>query len=366
MRHDVPATDRAARLRVPPGLLRRAARGLSPAYFALVMATGIVSVESELLGLHRAAVLLFAINVVAFAAIVLLTVLRATWFPRDVWRDMTDHQRAPGFFAGVAAAAVLGSQLVLLGDDREMAWVLWFVAVVLWIGLTYTVFAALVIKRVKPALDEGISGAWLLAVVATQSIAVLSLYLARHGGVTYRPALEFLALSTWLCGGMLYIWIVSLLFYRYLFFRVEPLDLTPPYWISMGAMAISTLAGSLLVASASEAPLLAALAPFIKGFTVFCWATATWWIPLLVVLLAWRHGHARVPVRYEPLYWSAVFPLGMYAAGTFEMAHVLDLAFLFPALPILGYVALAAWAIAFVGLARALSHAALSGGSRPG
>ena len=45
----------------------------------------------------------------------------------------------------------------------------------------------------------------------------------------------------WLWGGMLYIWMISLIFYRYTFFPFQPGDLTPPYWINMGAMAISTL-----------------------------------------------------------------------------------------------------------------------------
>ena len=49
--------------------------------------------------------------------------------------------------------------------------------------------------------------------------------------------------------------------YRYAFFRFSPGDLAPSYWINMGAMAISTLAGSLLIVNAPHAPyLLAALA----------------------------------------------------------------------------------------------------------
>jgi tellurite resistance protein TehA-like permease len=158
----------------------------------------------------------------------------------------------------------------------------------------------------------------------------------------------------WLCGAMLYIWIISLMFYRAVFFRIEPGDHSPSFWITMGAMAISTLAGSLLVDNAAQAPLLASLAPFVKGFTIFCWATGTWWIPMVVVLMAWRHWHAGVPLRYDVLYWSAVFPLGMYAAGSFQMAHALDLPFLYPVLPYLGYVAVIAWTIVFVGLVRAL------------
>jgi voltage-gated anion channel len=48
----------------------------------------------------------------------------------------------------------------------------------------------------------------------------------------------------WLWGGMLYIWMISLIFYRDTFFRFSADDLTPPYWINMGAVAISALAGA--------------------------------------------------------------------------------------------------------------------------
>jgi len=50
--------------------------------------------------------------------------------------------------------------------------------------------------------------------------------------------------------------------------RVLPLfpgDLAPPYWINMGAMAISTLAGSLLILNAPQAPYLMSLLPFLKA-----------------------------------------------------------------------------------------------------
>jgi Voltage-dependent anion channel len=70
---------------------------------------------------------------------------------------------------------------------------------------------------------------------------------------------------------------------------MSPSDLAPPYWINMGAVAISTLAGTLLAAAAPLSPLVRELLPFIKGLTLLFWATATWWIPMLVILGAWRH-----------------------------------------------------------------------------
>jgi tellurite resistance protein TehA-like permease len=93
-------------------------------------------------------------------------------------------------------------------------------------------------------------------------------------------------------------------------------------------MAIATLAGSLLVVNAPYAPLLVSLLPFIKGFTLFYWATGTWWIPMLVILALWRYLSRRFALSYNPLYWGAVFPLGMYAASTHVMVEAMGLPFL--------------------------------------
>jgi tellurite resistance protein TehA-like permease len=325
--------------------------GLSPATFGMVMATGIVSLACHGLGMPRVARALFQLNVVVYVVLWSLTLLRMARHPRPFFGDMVDHLRGPGFFTTVAATSILGSQFVLLAADDRAGMVLWVAAIVLWVALTYAIFAGLTIRVHKPALDRGISGAWLLAVVATQSIAVLSAQLAGHVAQPGRLAMNFLALSMWLWGGMLYIWMMSLIFYRYTFFPMAPGDLSPPYWINMGAMAISTLAGSLLIVNAPDAPFLLSLLPFIKGFTVFYWATGTWWIPMLVVLALWRHVIKRFPLRYDPLYWGAVFPLGMYAASTHQMIDAMGLPFIAALPPVFLYLALAAWIAALAGLA---------------
>jgi tellurite resistance protein TehA-like permease len=332
--------------RPPAGLA-----GLSPAYFGMVMATGIVSLAAHRLAFPLIAQTLFKLNIFVYAVLWVLTLLRIARHPRRFFGDMVDHLRGPGFFTTVAATSVLGSQFVLLATGYRTATVLWIVAITLWIGLTYAIFAGFTMKAHKPTLDQGISGAWLLAVVATQSIAVLSALLASHIGPPHKLEINFFALSMWLWGGMLYIWMMSLIFYRYTFFPFSPGDLSPPYWINMGAMAISTLAGSLLIVNAPDAPFLLSLLPFIKGFTVFYWATGTWWIPMLVVLALWRYVYRRFPLKYDPLYWGAVFPLGMYAACTDEMIEALGLDFLRFLPPVFLYLGLAAWTAAFIGLA---------------
>jgi tellurite resistance protein TehA-like permease len=153
-----------------------------------------------------------------------------------------------------------------------------------------------------------------------------------------------------LLAGVFYLLIITLIFYRFSFRPMAAMDLTPPYWINMGAVAITTMAGARLLFHTGNWKLLEDMHSFLQGFTLFFWAAATWWIPLLLVLGDWRHIVKRVPLAYHPAYWAIVFPLGMYTAATFQLASVLQLSFLLTIPRFFIYVALAAWIIVFAGM----------------
>ena len=91
--------------------------------------------------------------------------------------------------------------------------------------------------------------------------------------------------------------------------------MNPLFWVVMGAAAIATNAGSTLILTEPDLPFLLAMRPFVNGTTLILWAWATWWIPLLAIFGVWRHVVRRYPLVYAPMYWSLVFPLGMYAVA---------------------------------------------------
>lgn len=338
-----------------PGVARRlcalaagGARDLFPGYFALVMATAVVSIASELLGHGWIAKPLLGIAWLSYLALWVLTLLRLGLFPHRLVEDLSNHQRAPGFFTIVAGTCVLGTETMVVAGAEAVAQFLWYLGLGLWCVVMYAFFTAVTIRGRKPTLAAGINGAWLIAAVATQSVVVLK---GTLGSAAPPPAaVQFLCLVFFMIGCMLYLAIIPLIFYRLTFVRLSSADFSPPYWINMGAVAITTLAGSVLLLRRETWPVLVDFVPFLRGFTLFFWAAASWWIPFLFALTLWRYLIRRDALVYEPTFWGMVFPLGMYTTGTLQLSRALDLPFVATIPRYFIVLAILAWLGTFGGL----------------
>jgi tellurite resistance protein TehA-like permease len=326
-----------------------AIKDLNPGYFAFVMATGIVSTGTSVLGPSWLSRVLLILASIGFVVLSVALVLRLALFRSSVAADIQAPERVFGFFTIVAGMGVLGVRLETAGHPMATA-VLAGVAAAVWLLLTYGVPANLLLARRHDSVLGGVNGTWLLWVVGTQSLSAAASALV-HTWPTQSPFLAPVAVGLWSVGLVLYLVLVSLIMLRWLTVPMTPATLGPPYWILMGATAITVLAGARILSLPPELPICRATRGFVEGFSFVLWAFGTWWVPLLVVLGLWRHIRRHWPFTYEPTLWSVVFPLGMYSVATWTFGKVAHLNFMRPISRVMLWVAITAWlavAIAFV------------------
>ena len=321
--------------------------GLDPACFAFVMATGILSVDTDALGLVPASLALLGIAAGAYAALCVLTAWRVVVFWGRLTADVDSPGRSFGLFAFVAASGVLGLRLLAAGARPEGE-LLSLAGAAAWLALVGTVPGRLLTRSASRPLLDRIGGGWLLWVVATQSVATSAGVLASHDH-GWPAALSFATAVLWSCGVAAYLVLSAAITLQLVQGRISARRLSPSYWILMGATAISVFtAGQLL--SLPREPVASGI---VAGLAIVLWAAGTLWIPPLVWLGVWRHVLMRVPLDYETGLWSMVFPLGMYVAATRTLGIVTGIPALGAAAGIEIWVALAAWTFTFLAMLRA-------------
>ncbi|WP_413811254.1 tellurite resistance/C4-dicarboxylate transporter family protein [Streptomyces sp. OE57] len=332
------------------------ARNLPPSAFAPVMATGIVSQGLAAVGAPRLSGVLLAVAVVLYGGLLAGLVWRVARYPREVAADLRDPARLFGFFTFVAGSDVLAVRLAA-GPARAAAAALPVLAIPVAVLLLGCV-AFMAHRLGAGGMVRRADGIWFLCVVGIQS-AVLAVAALAPGRA--RPA-EALG---WAAGVLLYAAVATVVACRLARFGVRPRELSPPYWITMGACAISLLAGARLVHQGFGIPHLQAV---IRVALIALWGWATCLLPPLLAAGIWRHLLHRVPLRYEPAWWTIVFPTGMYAVSTSALGEAEGIHRLVLLGHLAVWVALGVWSLVAAGLVRTRCHwtAAANSGQKPG
>ncbi len=322
--------------------------GLSPGYFALVMATGIMSVAMDTHGLPVLSAVLLIIAMVSWVVLVIASIWRIVAHRSKMLADLRNPRVAFGYFTFVAGTDVVGTALVSRGF-YPLAFVLLAIGALAWLVLGYVVPWAAVLGRARtgPILKDA-NGTWFIWVVGSQSVAVLAAALEPQMP-SIRRELAVLAVLSWAVGIFLYGAAGVFVAARMMMYRLGPADLQPPYFVAMGATAITVVAGARIV-QMTDTPMVEATRGLAAGLSVVFWAFGSWLVPALVAAGIWRHVVHRIPLTYSAPLWSVVFPLGMYGVGAHYLGQADDL----PLVEAIGatevWVALAVWALTFAGL----------------
>ncbi|MBB4135342.1 tellurite resistance/C4-dicarboxylate transporter family protein [Gordonia humi] len=334
-------------------MLEKTIRGLNPAGFAMVMATGIVSIAMNVQGWDVGSSILMWIGIVAYAVLVVAYLVRFVRYRHAVATDLRIPSRTFGFFTVVAGTGVLGSRLLLDGAIR-WAEIALIVTTVLWAILGYLLPAVAFGARKDEAPLRTADGSWFVWVVATQAVAVLASSLQPELE-TWRTELALLAVFCWAVGVFLYVAVAVFVAARLLFSRPAPADVSGAYWVAMGATAISVVAGA-HIGDMTDVPLLDVVGSTVAAATFLLWAFGTWLVPALLVAGYWRHVIHRVPLRYDVSLWTIVFPLGMYGVASRTLGDTHDL----PIVDGIGHaeiwLAVIAWGVTFLAMVWSLGR----------
>lgn len=329
-------------------LVRDVARRVPPAAFSFVMATGIISTALNLTGWT---VLSVVFLVVALGGLVVLTgfsVTRLVFYRRAVLADLQDPGRAFGFFTIVAGLDVVAVRLAA-GGYLWPAAVLGAMSVPVWLILTYSIPAGLFLRRGNKPEPARIDGSWLLWVVGTQALAIVTSLAAATCSSDF---LAGISVGLWGIGVTLYLILTVLIVHQLLTVPSDPASFSPTYWILMGATAISVLAAAHIVRLPQTLPIVTATAATVTGAGYVLWVVGTWWVPFLVIFGIWRHLTHHVPLRYTTALWSIVFPLGMYSTASMTFGATPKVIFMIDAGRIGTVIAVLAW----VGVAVLSAH----------
>ncbi len=290
---------------------------------AVVMGTGIVSVGLASDRSHTPSLILLGVAATAWLGLGLLLAERSI---RD-WPGVSRQARFPAALTSVAATAVLGARAIGLGWSAVAAALL-ALATALWLSLLIPVLS-------RPQAHTGVA---FMPAVATQSLAVLAAQLADRA---HAPWLLYVSFAWFGLGLTLYALELRRFDFRQLLVGAGD------HWVSGGALAISTLAAARITLGARELHELGAAAGSLHGLTLALWVLSAAWLPALIASEA-----GRPRLSYDVRRWATVFPVGMYAACSFDAGRAAGVAELVHFAQVWVWLAFGVWLVVFVAMLR--------------
>ncbi|OCB56413.1 C4-dicarboxylate ABC transporter [Mycobacterium malmoense] len=317
--------------------IRLSSLKVSPDAFASVMATGILSTAAKnhhYLSISNA---LSLIAVLAWAALVVLTIVSAAAQRRALPWDLAKLENTMPLFTFVAACAVLCNRLSS-GHPLVLP-ILGAIAAAAWLALMLASTRNIARRRL-PGLRDQVHGAWLLSSVATSGLAIVATKLA--GSTGHRQWLTA-AVVMWVLALALYLAVAALIAWRAVDERLDRDGFEPDTWILMGALVIAVVTGHDIHLQTRSW-----LGGTVDATTLAAWVLATLWIPPLIYFGLHRVEQRPKLLRFTGAWWTLVFPLGMYSVATYMTAGEMHARSLQTVSLVFFWDALLAWSIVVI------------------
>lgn len=308
------------------GVLKIATYSLNNRWFTPAMATIMIASASQLYGYERVVPYFFITSLAIFFSVVIFKTLQTILFYKDALEELFNPEKTLYFFTIVVAVNLVGMCFSRIFHLYTTANIFWYVAIALWLGISLFTFSILFLnqKSEDRKFEDVFHGGWFFATAGTQSTALLGVIVAEHA-TRYVTFIHVFSFALWSIGASLYIVFMALIILRLVFYRIDSNTVLSPYWMNVGAAAITAITGIVLHQhiQGTGGPF-GDFLPFLKGISLLFWSFGLWWMPFLIILAIRKLAYSEEGLAFTVGYWEVAFALGLYANSTIQLVNVFE------------------------------------------
>jgi C4-dicarboxylate transporter/malic acid transport protein len=297
-------------------------RNFAPSWFAAVMGTGVLAVNSYNFGqtypvLRTIGEAIHWFNVALFLILVVPWTLRWIWHRQEALTALR-HPVTSQFYATIAIALlVLGLQFILYGEHLEIAAAIWGVGV----GLTilFGFLAPWVLFTSNQVTLDHVHPGMFIPPVGLVVIPLAGNLLAAHAEGALKEGLLVLDFASLGAGFFLWIGLLALTVHAFIIGRPLPGAMLPTVWINLGPIGVSVVS---LIGLAAVAPFVTVKEPFYV-LALLLWGFGVWWLIMAISMTLHRAILKDLP--FSLTWWAFTFPLGAFAAASWRLGELFKL-----------------------------------------
>ncbi len=294
-------------------------KNFTPSWFASVMGTGILAMNSFFYSsylpfLKDFAYGLFYFNVLLFFILLVPWILRWVIFRKEALNDL-EHPVISNFYSTIAVGMlVLSSNFIVLGKYMLVGEIFWFVGAIL------TIFFGIIIPFImfkgSHVKVDHVNPGWFIPPVGLIVIPISGSLIIPHVSGIVKELVILLNYFGWGAGFFLYISLFAIVMYRFILHHPMPNTLAPTVWINLGPIGAGTVA---LVNLVKNSQFVTVKEPFFV-FGLLFWGFGIWWVIMAIALTLYYIKKLKLP--YTMAWWAFTFPLGAYVAATHSISSI--------------------------------------------
>lgn len=308
-----------------------AIRKFAPSWFASVMGTGIVAVNSYFYAnnfawLKALATTLWILNIILFVLLIIPWVLRFILYKDEALADFREPVTGQFYATMPIACLVVATDFLIIGMDNINVNLAIGIAKGFWISgailaLLFSVIIPLQNFINQEVRIDSVNPAWFMPPVSLLVIPIPGAKLIPYWPDSWQQIMLIFNYIFWGSGFFLFLFFEAICLYR--FICCPPLQgkLAPTAWINLGPIGVGTIA--LLNLGFASTPFFGVLVvPIFNLFALFLWGFGFWWFVCAIGLTVYYFSHNNLPFNLS--WWAFTFPLGAYTGATYLVSSFLN------------------------------------------